>query len=358
MPLQFDMTKQELFKQADYTFQRGNRELAKKYLTEYLAAHPNDEAAWMLMARIEEKKEGIIQCYERVIKLNPNNNEAKLGLVRIRSKANPTLPKQGDFQSNIWQPAPAANKNKIRIGLSILAALALFASTSLVVARNNPNSKMAQTLAINTPDLYVGAVLADDIAPETRAQIGESYPQYSQLMDVLITYAVENANNGMEGAPERPGAEIITSENAGIEAKSAFEKTLFQPGALNSVSITEQQVTSWLAMGMSGTPDLPLSDVQVYLRNGKVQIWGMVTGTEESTSALIVGTVSIDDNKQPYFTIESLQIGQQVVPNLLLTQVENWVNQSIQDAIEKNIPGLELMNINVTSGMISISGMR
>jgi Tfp pilus assembly protein PilF len=46
------MTKQELFKQADYTFQRGNRDLAKKYLTEYLAASPNDEAAWMLMARI------------------------------------------------------------------------------------------------------------------------------------------------------------------------------------------------------------------------------------------------------------------------------------------------------------------
>jgi tetratricopeptide (TPR) repeat protein len=358
VPLQFDMTKQELFKQADYTFQRGNRELAKKYLTEYLAASPNDEAAWMLMARIEEKKEGIIQCYERAIKLNPNNKEAKLGLVRIRSKVNPTLPKQGNFQSNIWHPAPASNKNNIRIGLSILVVLVLFATTSLVVARNNPESKMAQALAISTPDLYGGAVLADDIAPKTRAQIGESYPQYSQLMDALISYAVENANNGMEGAPERPGAEIMVSENAGTEAKSAFEKTLFQPGALNSVSITEQQITSWLAMGMSKNPDLPLSDVQVYLRNGKVQIWGMVNGTEESTSALIVGTVSIGNNKQPYFRIESLQIGQQVVPNLLLTQVENWANQSIQDAIEKYIPGLELMNVNVTNGMISISGMR
>jgi hypothetical protein len=352
------MTKQELFKQADYTFQRGNRDLAKKYLTEYLAAHPNDEAAWMLMARIEEKKEGIIQCYERALKLNPNNNEAKIGIVRVRSKANPTLPKHSDLHSNIWQTASTSNKNKIRIALSILAVFALFASTSLVIARNNPNSKMAQALAINTPDLYGSAILADDIAPKTRAQISESYPQYSQLLDALITYAVENANNGMEGAPERPGAEIMVSEKAGTEAKSLVEKNFYQPGALNSVSITEQQVTSWLAMGMNKNPDLPLNDIQVYLRNGKIQIWGMVNGTEESTSALIVGTVSIDNNKQPYFKIESLQIGQQVVPNLLLTQVENWVNQSIRDAIEKNIPGLELMNVNVTSGMISISGMR
>jgi tetratricopeptide (TPR) repeat protein len=350
------MTKQELFKQADYTFQRGNRELAKKYLTEYLAAFPNDEAAWMLMARIVEKQEEIIRCYERAIKINPNNNEAKIGLARVHSKVNPTLPKHNNLHTNIWQTAPTSNKNKIRSGLVVLAVFALFATTSLVIARNNPDSQMAQVLA--TPNIYGDAVLAEDIAPEIRAQVGEKYPQYSQLINALIGLAVVNVDNGMDGAPERPGAEIMVSEKAGMEAQAMFAETLFQPGALNSVSITEQQVTSWLAMSMSKNPDLPLNDVQVYLRNGKVQIWGMVNGAEQSTSALIAGTVSIDGNKQPYFKIESLQIGQQGVPNLLLTQVENWVNQSMQDAINKHIPGLELMNINVTNGMISISGMR
>ncbi len=70
------MNKQELFKQADYNFQRGNRELAKKYLTEFLSSYPNDEAGWMLMARIVEDKELKCQCYQRVQKINPNNNEA------------------------------------------------------------------------------------------------------------------------------------------------------------------------------------------------------------------------------------------------------------------------------------------
>ena len=51
------MNKQELFKQADYTFQRGNRELAKKYLTDLLTAFPDDEAAWLLLARVVEEKE-------------------------------------------------------------------------------------------------------------------------------------------------------------------------------------------------------------------------------------------------------------------------------------------------------------
>ena len=86
------MTKQELLKQADYTFQRGNRELAKKYLSDFLAKYPEEEAAWMLMARILEDPEQKTACYERVLKLNPNNAEAKIGLTRIKLPGK-TIPK-------------------------------------------------------------------------------------------------------------------------------------------------------------------------------------------------------------------------------------------------------------------------
>jgi tetratricopeptide (TPR) repeat protein len=349
------MNTQELLKQADYTFQRGNRELAKKYLTEFLAAHPNDEAAWMLMARIVDEKERKIECYERAIKINPGNNEAKIGLARIKS-VSPTLPR-GNEINNIWQAKPKPYKNTLRAALSIVVVVFLFATTTLVVARNNPESDLAKMLTVSTPDLYVESI-ADDIAPQTRAQVSASYPQYAPLVDTLINFAVENANNGMEGAPERPGAEIMISEKAGMEAKTTLEKALPQPGTLASVTITEQQATSWLALGMQNNPDLPLSDVQVYLRNGKIQVWGMVNGNETSTSALIIGTISIDNKKQPYFEIETLQVGQQVVPGFLVAQAESWLNQSLAAEIDSQVPGLELMNINVTNGLITISGMR
>lgn len=352
------MTKQELFKQADYTFQRGNRQLAKKYLSEYLAAFPNDEAAWMLMARIVEEKEERIECYERVLKLNPNHNEARIGLVRVRSKINPTLPRKGDVNPIIWGTKPRSGRKILRAVLVAAVIVFLFGTTSFVIARNNPESKMGQALTLATPTLFANADLADDIAPQTRAEISRKYPQYAPLMDALIGFAVENANDGMEGAPERPGAEIIISEKAGMEAKSMLENSLPQPGSLSSVTITEQQVTSWLAMEMRDSPDLPLSDVQVYLRNGKVQVWGMVNGSDNSTSALIVSKIGIDNSNQPYFDIESMQIGQQVIPDFLTRQAETWLNQSLLEGINSQIPGLELMNVNVTSGLITVSGMR
>lgn len=350
------MNKQELLKQADYIFQRGNRELAKKYLTEFLAAHPHDEAAWMLMARIEDEKERRIECYERAIKLNPANNEAKIGLVRIKS-ASPTLPRGGVPAANIWQAKPKPYKKTLRAVLAVVTVLFLFGTTTLVVARNNPESNLAKMLTIATPDMYAESI-ADDIAPQTRAQVSAKYPQYAPLMDTLINFAVENADNGMEGAPERPGAAIMISEKAGMEAMATLEKALPQPGSLSSITITEQQATSWLALGMKNNPDLPLSDVQVYLRNGKVQVWGIVNGSETSTSALIIGTINIDNNKQPNFKIESLQIGQQIIPNFLVGQAESWLNQALAAEINSLAPGLELMNINVTSGLITVSGMR
>lgn len=354
------MTKQELFKQADYTFQRGNRELAKKYLTEYLASYPNEEAAWMLMARIVEDQQGRIECYQRVIKINPANNEAKIGLARVQASINPTLPRGSVVNSNtnLWQAKPKPYKNILRASLAVLVVIILSGTTTLVVARNNPESKMAQMLALSTPDLYGDSAFAGDIASQTRAQVSKKYPQYAPLVDALIGLAVENSKDGMTGAPERPGSEIMISEKAGLEAKSLLENALPQPGSLSSITITEQQATSWLAMGMKNNPDLPLSNVQVYLRNGKVQIWGIVNGGENSTAALIVGTLGIDGNKHPRFKIESVQIGQQVIPSLLAAQVESWLNQSLMEKINTQMPGLELMNVNVTNGLITISGMR
>jgi len=348
------MNKQELLKQADYTFQRGNRELAKKYITELLAAYPNDEPAWMLLARVEEENKRKVECYERVLKINPKNEEAKLALVRVRASINPTLPLK-----NV-KPQPRKNpyRNVMRGALVAVIAVLLFGTTGFVIARNNPNSQVAKVFALATPTAFSNSSLSADVAPQTRAEISKAYPQYAPLVDALLGFALENAQNGMEGAPERPGDRIITSDTAGMEAKSKFMSSMPQPGTMTTVAITEQQLTSWLVMEMKDSPDLPLNDIQIYLRDGKVQIWGMVNGSENSTSALIVGELTIDDNKLPYFQIESVQIGQQVIPGIFVSQMETWLNQSLSAGIEKQAPGLELVSVKVTSGLVTVSGTR
>lgn len=349
------MNKQELLKQADYNYQRGNRELAKKYLSDLIAAYPNEEAAWLLLAKVVEEKERKIECYKRALKINPANNETRIALIRIDSSS-PTLPLNGRLSITPAQPQKTY-KNTLRAILASIVALFIFGTTTLVVARNNPESKVAQLLIKATPTVY-GSSIESDIASKTRADVSLKYPQYAPLVDALIQFAVENSNSGMEGAPERPGDPIMTSDNVAMEAKAILANSIPQPGALSSVTITEQQITSWLAMEMKNNPDLPLSEIQVYLRGGQVQIWGMVSGSADATSALLTGIISIDANDQPVFTLESMQIGQQTVPTILLSQAEGWLNQMLAEKINSEIPGLRLMNVNVTNGLITVSGMR
>ena len=241
--------------------------------------------------------------------------------------------------------------------VAVVAVLALGTST-YVIARNNPDSQVAKVLALATPTVVSNSVLADDVASQTRAEVSEAYPQYAPLLDALLGFAVENAQNGMEGAPERPGDKILTSDSAGLEAKSMLENSLPQPGSMTTVTITEQQLTSWIAMELKNNPDLPLNEIQVYLRDGTVQVWGVVNGSESSTSALIVGELMVGTNKYPYLKIESMQIGQQVVPGMFVSQMEAWLNQSLSEAINQQAPGLSLVSLKVTSGLITVSGTR
>ena len=350
------MNKQELLKQADYTFQRGNRDLAKKYLADLLNAYPDDEAAWMLLARVVEEKERKIECYERVLKINPRNDEAKLAIVRVRASISPTLPLPKQIKSQ--KPKAGSPVKVLRGALLTVLGILMFGTTAFVLAKSNPDSQVARLLSLSTPTAMSNAALPDDVAPQTRAEVNETYPEYAPLVDALLGFAVANAENGMDGAPERPGDRIITSDQSGMEAKAMLEKSLPQPGSMTSVTITEQQISSWLAMEMKNNPDLPLSEVQVYLRDGTVQVWGVITGSESSTSALVVGELTIGANKHPYLKVESMQIGQQTVPTVLLSQMESWLNQSLSDQINKQAPGLALVSVKVTSGLVTLSGTR
>ena len=350
------MNKQELLKQADYNFQRGNRKIAEKFLSDLLAQYPNEESAWMLMARIVDDKDRKAECYERTLKINPNNMEAKIGLVRTKS-SDKTLPIRGLIIENPFPKAPSPFKKALRSAVIIMVLVLIFGTTTYVIAQNNPESSVAKLIIPATPTPFA-ETLADGVAAKTRAQVNAEYPEYVPLVDALISLAISNAENGMDGAPERPGAEIIPSDTAALEGKNALENALPQPGSLNTATLTEQQITSWLAMEMKNSPDLPLQNVQVYLRDGRIQIWGMVAGKDNSTSALIIGRVNLDENGIPGFEIESLQIGQQAIPELLLLQAESWLNELISEKINEQVPGLQIMNINISSGLITMSGMR
>jgi hypothetical protein len=84
----------------------------------------------------------------------------------------------------------------------------------------------------------------------------------------------------------------------------------------------------------------------------------MIESGTNSTSFLVTGAINVDLNGKPGAEIESVQIGQQLIPAFLAAQLESWLDQVMLQAIAKQAPGLEIMNINIGNGSITLSGMR
>jgi hypothetical protein len=121
----------------------------------------------MLLARVVEEKERKIECYERVIKINPNNTEAKIGLFRIQYP-DKTIPKRRIMEGNPWQASKPINKNILR-GVIVTSIILLgLGTTTFAIARNNPESNVAMSHSPVTPL----QTIADDVARNT-CDVGE-----------------------------------------------------------------------------------------------------------------------------------------------------------------------------------------
>lgn len=160
------------------------------------------------------------------------------------------------------------------------------------------------------------------------------------------------------GGPETPQENIEISE---AEAKSLVEswqdafKTAQETGVV-SLSITQAQMTSFLALSMSKQENPLLTDPKVILRDGEMEIVGSYdTGTIKANVGIVMA-VSVDEAGLPRIEVISGSVGPLPVPAELLTGVSEIVNQSLTGQIGTTATGFTLETIDIQNGSLSING--
>jgi RNA polymerase primary sigma factor len=79
----------------------GERNKARQLLMGYVKKKPQDASAWYMLSFLVEKQEQKIDCLQFVLKLDPNNTQAKQRLQNFSSPiADPTCNNQEEVQSN------------------------------------------------------------------------------------------------------------------------------------------------------------------------------------------------------------------------------------------------------------------
>jgi hypothetical protein len=131
-----------VLEQAAVLIRAGNIEEARPLLIEYLKQNPKDHNAWLWMSRCVAEAEQKRYCFEKVLKIDPQNQYAIRGLERLNKLA-PSTPPPKPASQPVSQEKPKKNNSLVLIlaGISIFGlclVFVCFAAWGLLPAENSP----------------------------------------------------------------------------------------------------------------------------------------------------------------------------------------------------------------------------
>jgi hypothetical protein len=145
------------------------------------------------------------------------------------------------------------------------------------------------------------------------------------------------------------------------EMKRAFEAGA-QTGVV-TINITEPQITSYLAARLQTDPSLQqsdkkplITDPQVYLRDGKMQIYGKTQQGLFVANIGVIVNMGVDANGQPQIEIESADFGPFPAPKGLKDALAAMVREAYTGSLGPVATGLRIDTISIAGGVMTITG--
>lgn len=167
------------------------------------------------------------------------------------------------------------------------------------------------------------------------------------------------------GGPDYSDRAPITVSNDAAqslkdEIKRAFEAGI-QTGEV-TINITEPQITSVLAARFQTDQSLQqnsqplITDPQVYLRDGQMQIFGKTQQGMFTANIGIIVSVGIDENNAPKIEIVSADFGPLPIPDGLKTAIAAMIQEAYTGTVGPVATGLRVESISIANGIMTIVG--
>ena len=129
------------------------------------------------------------------------------------------------------------------------------------------------------------------------------------------------------------------------------------------INITEPQITSYLASRLQTDPSLQqsdqrplITDPQVYLRDGQMQIYGKTRqGIFTANIGITVG-VGVDANGEPLIEMTSADFGPFPVPEGLRDTISAMIREAYTGSLGPVATGLRIETISIANGVMTITG--
>lgn len=156
--------------------------------------------------------------------------------------------------------------------------------------------------------------------------------------------------------PDTPTPASATEDPAAIEKNFQAAATAAASNGELTLKVTESQLTYIVAKKINEDPDPVLTQPQVYLRDGQIQIYGKIVRNNIEANVRIVITATVNDTGRPTITVVSTDFGPFPAPPNMNEAISQMVEEAFTGSFGPAATGFRLKTISIADGVMTISG--
>ena len=178
------------------------------------------------------------------------------------------------------------------------------------------------------------------------------------IIPLLVLFLVTIACQLNVGGPEMPAATIPVSEESAQQAENIIQDAVSNSVTTSNLvfTLTEEQITSYVALRFKEQYSDYASDPQIYLQNNSIDIYGKVEQNAILATVHVGLTPGVDSSGNLTLEISTVDFGPFPVPSGFLDELANLIDKAINDLIYYEGKQIKINSIYAANGMITIEG--
>jgi uncharacterized protein YpmS len=158
------------------------------------------------------------------------------------------------------------------------------------------------------------------------------------------------------GAPTPP-KNIEVSQEAAQSLEEKLNEAMSSAGTGEfTITATDEEVTSLIAVQMEKASDTPMRDVQVHFGDGRIHVWATLADVLPfDMSVYLAGTVTVVNGQLQVDIVES-SAGVIPIPQSLLDSLSQTINETIAEAEMRGQNKVQITEVTIGDGEITVSG--
>jgi uncharacterized protein YpmS len=183
------------------------------------------------------------------------------------------------------------------------------------------------------------------------------------MLLAAATLLISSLACGLFGSASQPTAEatpipVSTEAVENLEEDLQAAATEITSGHPVTVRVTEEQLTSLVAFEMEKQDPPVLTEPQVLLRDGQIQLTGNVNQGGINAPLKIAIEASVDDQGELHYDIISGSLGPLPLPDAILNELTTQLDNVLGNNLSPETTNVVIEDLAINDGELLITGHR